>query len=100
MRDAAESFLPDFQDLGAGFLRSTLAVGVIDDVDLDVLPACDLVAHFHRHEPIDMYAAVMHEHSIEHKAYAFGYDDVCERSSVGITKNPTQLVLTVHPVAS
>jgi hypothetical protein len=88
------------RDLGAGFLRSTLAVGAIDGVDLDVLPACDQVDHFHKHEPIDMYAAVMHENAIEHKAYAFGYDDLCERSSVGITKNPTELVLTIHPVAT
>jgi hypothetical protein len=88
------------RDLGAGFLRSTLAVGVIGDVDLDTLPACDQVGHFHEHEPIDMYAAVMHENAIEHKAYAFGYDDVCERSSVGITKNPTELFLTIHPVAT
>jgi hypothetical protein len=34
------------------------------------------------------------------RANAFGYDDVCEQSSVGITKNPTKLVLTVHPLAS
>jgi hypothetical protein len=88
------------RDLGAGFLRSTLAVEVVGDVDLDVLPACDLFEQFHQHEPIDSYAAVMHENAIEQKAYAFGYDDVCDRSSVGITKNPTELVLTVHPVSS
>jgi hypothetical protein len=88
------------RDLGAGFLRSTLAVGVIDDADLDVLPACDLVRHFHQHEPVDRYAAVMHENAIANKAYAFGYDDVCDQSSVGITKNPTELILTLHPVAS
>jgi hypothetical protein len=42
---------------------------------------------------------VIHKYSILEKAYAFGYDDVCEQSSVGITKNPTKLVLTVHPVS-
>ena len=73
---------------------------MIGDVDLDMLPACDQVEQFHQHEPIDVYTAVMHENAIEHKAYAFGYDDVCERSSVGITKNPTELVLTIHPVAT
>jgi hypothetical protein len=35
-----------------------------------------------------MYAAILHENAILQKAYAFGYDDVCEQSSVGITKNP------------
>jgi hypothetical protein len=88
------------RDLGAGFLRSTLAVGTVGDVDLDVLPACDQFEQFHRHAPVDAYAAVMHENAIEQKAYAFGYDDVCERSSVGITKNPTELVLTIHPVTA
>ena len=31
------------RDLGAGFLRSTLGVGVVHGVDLDRLPACDQV---------------------------------------------------------
>src|SRR5271166_596924 len=84
------------RDLGAGFLRSTLGVGV----DLDTLPACDQVGQYYRHEPIDMYAAILHENAILQKAYAFGYDDVCEQSSVGITKNPSKLALTVHPLAS
>jgi hypothetical protein len=87
------------RDLGAGFLRSTLGVGVVD-VDLDRLPACDQVGHYYKNEPIDKYAAILHENAILQKAYAFGYDDVCEQSSVGITKNPTKLVLTVHPLAS
>ena len=88
------------RDLGAGFLRSTLGVGVVNGVDLDMLPACDQVAQYYKHEPIDMYAAILHENAIAEKAYAFGYDDVCEQSSVGITKNPTKSVLTVHPLAS
>jgi len=88
------------RDLGAGFLRSTLGVGVVNGVDLDRLPACDQVGQYYKHEPIDMYAAVLHENAILQKAYAFGYDDVCEQSSVGITKNPTKLELTVHPLAS
>jgi beta-galactosidase len=82
------------RDLGASFLRSILAVGA----DLDRLPACDQVGQYYQHDPVDQYAAVMHEHAILSKAYAFGYDDVCEQSSVGITKNPTRLVLTVHAV--
>ena len=88
------------RDLGAGFLRSTLAVGVLNGVDLDTLPACDQVGQYYKHEPIDLCAAILHENAILEKAYAFGYDDVCEQSSVGITKNPTKLVLTVHPLAS
>jgi Beta-1,3-glucanase len=88
------------RDLGAGFLRSTLGVGVVNGADLDMLPACDQVGQYYKHEPIDMYAAILHENAILEKAYAFGYDDVCEQSSVGITKNPTKLVLTVHPLAS
>lgn len=86
------------RDLGAGFMRSTLGQGVVNGVNLDRLPLCDEVGQFHMHEPINQYAAVIHENSIQGKAYAFGYDDLCEQSSVGITKNPTKLVLTVHPV--
>ncbi|HEU0082004.1 MAG TPA: beta-1,3-glucanase family protein [Bradyrhizobium sp.] len=87
------------RDLGAGFLRSTLGQGVVNGVDLDRLPLCDQTARYYLHDPINRYAAILHEHAIAQKAYAFGYDDVCEQSSVGITKNPTRLVLTVHPVA-
>jgi hypothetical protein len=36
------------RDLGAGFLRSTLGVGVVDGVDLDRLPACDQVGNIIR----------------------------------------------------
>jgi len=87
------------RDIGAGFLRSTLAQGVVNGVNLDRLPLCDQTAQYYQHDPINKYAAILHQHAIAQKAYAFGYDDVCEQSSVGITKNPTKLVLTVHPVA-
>jgi Beta-1,3-glucanase len=87
------------RDLGAGFLRSTLGQGVVNGVNLDVLPLCDQIEQYYAHEPINMYAATLHKHAILQKAYAFGYDDVCEQSSVGITKNPKRLVLTVHPLA-
>lgn len=87
------------RDLAAGFLRSTLGQGVVNGVNLDVLPLCDQTGQYYKHEPINMYAAILHEHAILRKAYAFGYDDLCEQSSVGITKNPTKLVLTVHPLA-
>lgn len=87
------------RDLGAGFLRSTLAQGVANGVNLDTLPLCDQTAQYYAHEPVNMYAATLHKNAILQKAYAFGYDDVCEQSSVGITKNPTELVLTVHPLA-
>jgi hypothetical protein len=87
------------RDLGAGFLRSTLAQGVANGVSLDTLPLCDQTGQYYAHEPVNMYAATLHKNAILQKAYAFGYDDVCEQSSVGITKNPTELVLTVHPLA-
>jgi hypothetical protein len=87
------------RDLGAGFLRSTLGQGV-NNINLDRLPLCEEVGQYYMHEPINRYAAILHKHAILQKAYAFGYDDVCEQSSVGITKNPTELVLTVHPLAS
>jgi hypothetical protein len=41
------------RDLGAGFLRSTLGVGVVHGVDLDRLPACDQVGQYYKNEPID-----------------------------------------------
>jgi hypothetical protein len=87
------------RDLGAGFLRSTLGQRVVNDINLDRLPLCEGIGQYYIHEPINMYAAILHKHAILQKAYAFGYDDVCEQSSVGITKNPTELVLTVHPLA-
>lgn len=87
------------RNLGAGFMRSTLGQGVAGGVNLDRLPLCNEVGQYYVHEPINQYAAAIHQHSILGKAYAFGYDDVCEQSSVGITKNPTKLVLTVHPVS-
>jgi hypothetical protein len=87
------------RNLGTGFMRSTLGQGIIDGVNLDRLPLCDEIGQYYLHEPINQYAAVIHKHSIFGKAYAFGYDDVCDQSSVGITKNPTKLVLTVHPVS-
>jgi hypothetical protein len=87
------------RNLGAGFMRSTLGQGVINGVNLDSLPLCNAVGQYYQHEPVNQYAAAIHKHSILGKAYAFGYDDVCEQSSVGITKNPTKLVLTVQPVS-
>jgi hypothetical protein len=87
------------RNLGAGFMRSTLGQGVVNGVNLDNLPLCNEVSQYYLCEPLNQYAAAIHKHSILEKAYAFGYDDVCEQSSVGITKNPTKLVLTVHPVS-
>lgn len=87
------------RNLGTGFMRSTLGQGTIDGINLDRLPLCSEVGQYYLHEPINRYAAVIHKNSILEKAYAYGYDDVCEQSSVGITKNPTKLVLTVHPVS-
>ncbi len=87
------------RDLGAGFMRSTLGQGVVGGVNLDQLPLCEEVGQYYQHEPINKYAAAIHKNSIGGTAYAYGYDDVCGQSSVGITKNPTKLVLTVHPLA-
>jgi hypothetical protein len=87
------------RNLGAGFMRSTLGQGVVNGVNLDRLPLCNEVGQYYLHESINQYAAAIHKNSVLGKAYAFGYDDVCEQSSVGITKNPTRLVLTVHPVS-
>jgi hypothetical protein len=46
-------------------------VGVVHGVDLDRLPACDQVGQYYKNEPIDMYAAILHENAILQKAYAF-----------------------------
>ena len=75
------------RDLGAGFLRSTLGVGVIHGVDFDRLPACDQIGQYYKRADRHV-RGYLHENAILQKAYAFGYDDVCEQSSVGITKNP------------
>jgi hypothetical protein len=96
---APDALLLSFSSFRAGFMRSTLGRGVVNGVNLDMLPLCNEVGQYYMHEPSNQYAAAIHKHSILGKAYAYGYDDVCEQSSVGITKNPTKSVLTVHPVS-
>lgn len=73
--------------LQAGFMRSTLLVG-------SVLPCCDS-ALYYQSEPINLYAKTFHEYGSDGGAYAFGFDDVCSKSSFIIVHNPESAQLTL-----
>jgi hypothetical protein len=66
--------------LQAGFLRSTLTRST-------QLPACDS-SQYYLDEPVNLYAKIMHQFGTDGGAYAFGFDDVCSKSSFVIVHNP------------
>jgi hypothetical protein len=73
--------------LQAAFMRSTLLLS-------SQLPDCT-VADFYRDEPINLYAKTFHQFGTDGKAYAFGFDDVCQQSGVIIIHNPRSAELTL-----
>jgi len=83
--------------LGAAFMRSTLGI----NAQLDTLPCCT-ESQFYQNAPqnvqaINRYAKTIHQHAADHKAYAFGYDDVCASSSFVSVQHPRKLTLTILP---
>lgn len=73
--------------LQAAFMRSTLLLN-------STLPDCN-VGDFYRGEPVNLYAKIIHQFAIDGKAYAFGFDDVCDQSSVIIVHNPRSAEITL-----
>ncbi len=73
--------------LQAALLRSTL-------LTQNTLPFCDSDS-FYQAEPVNRYAKTFHHFANGEGAYAFGYDDVCDKSSFIIVHNPVSLGITL-----
>ena len=73
--------------LQASFLRSTLLVS-------SNLPDCNS-ADYYRDEPVNQYAKTFHQFGTDGGAYAFGFDDVCSKSSFIIVHNPRSAEITL-----
>jgi hypothetical protein len=73
--------------LQAAFMRSTLLTH-------NMVPFCDSSA-FYQADPVNLYAKTFHHFADGAGAYAFGFDDVCEKSSFIIVHNPLSLQITM-----
>lgn len=73
--------------LQASFMRSTLLVN-------NTLPACDS-SQYYQNDPVNFYAKTFHQFGTDGGAYAFGFDDVCSKSSFIIVHNPQSLQITL-----
>jgi glycosyl hydrolase family 64 (putative beta-1,3-glucanase) len=73
--------------LQGAYLRTT----ILEEPDLNV---CNPSA-FYQADPVNEYAAVLHEHGIDHLCYAFGYDDTCDQSSYIGVHNPKSIAVTL-----
>lgn len=75
--------------LGAGFNRSVLtATG-----DQPVRDA----GSYYQGSVTNHYSRIMHENTVDGKAYGFAFDDVCEHASYIEDPNPTSMTLTLTP---
>jgi hypothetical protein len=75
--------------LGAGFNRSVLT-------DTGAQPVTDPGAYYRR-EPTNHYSRIMHENTVDGKAYGFAFDDVCEHASYIEDPSPTSITVTITP---
>lgn len=75
--------------LGAGFNRSVLT-------DTGAQPLADAGAYYRR-EPTNHYSRIMHENTVDGKAYGFAFDDVCEHASYIEDPAPTSITVTITP---
>jgi hypothetical protein len=75
--------------LGAGFNRGVLT-------DTGAQPVAD-AGTYYRRAVTNHYARVMHENTVDGKAYGFAFDDVCEHASYIEDPNPSTLTLTLTP---
>lgn len=73
--------------LGAGFMRSTLLANPEQ-------PVCDSTKYY-EDGYINWYAKTFHEYGMDHKAYAFGFDDVCSQSSFFSVHYPESAKITL-----
>jgi hypothetical protein len=74
--------------LQAAFLRSTLLTS-------PKLPECDSSLYY-KSAPINHYAKIIHSYATDNGAYAFGFDDVCSKSSFIIVHNPVSAGVTLR----
>jgi hypothetical protein len=75
--------------LGAGFNRTVLT-------DTGAQPVAD-ASTYYRRAVTNHYSRVMHENTVDGKAYGFAFDDVCEHAPYIEDPNPTNLTLTLTP---
>jgi hypothetical protein len=75
--------------LGAGFNRSVLT-------GTGAQPLADPGAYYRR-EPTNHYSRIMHENTVDGKAYGFAFDDVCEHASYIEDPSPTSITVTITP---
>jgi hypothetical protein len=75
--------------LGAGFNRGVLT-------DTGAQPVADAGSYYKR-EVTNHFSRVMHENTVDGKAYGFAFDDVCEHASYIEDPNPSSLTLTLTP---
>jgi hypothetical protein len=73
--------------LQAAFMRSTLLLS-------SILPDCT-ATDYYQGEPVNLYAKTFHQFGTDGGAYAFGFDDVCSRSSFIIVHNPRSAAITL-----
>ncbi|MFC4857507.1 beta-1,3-glucanase family protein [Actinophytocola glycyrrhizae] len=75
--------------LGAGFNRGVLT-------DTGAQPVADAGTYYLRSN-VNHYSRIMHENTVDGKAYGFAFDDVCEHASYIEDPSPTSMRVTVTP---
>ena len=75
--------------LGAGFNRTVLTTS-------GEQPVADAAAYY-QGDVTNHYSRIMHEHTVDGKAYGFAFDDVCEHASYIEDPAPTAMTLTMTP---
>lgn len=75
--------------LGAGFNRSVLTT-------TGAQPLADAGAYY-QGSATNHYSRIMHENTVDGKAYGFAFDDVCEHASYIEDPTPTSMKLTLTP---
>jgi hypothetical protein len=77
--------------LQAGLMRTTIkAKGNIS--------ACPGAKAYYKNKPVNGYSKIIHQYALKHKAYGFGYDDMCGQASDMQVFNPTSVSVTLLPV--
>ena len=74
--------------LGAGFNRGVLT-------DTGAQPVADAGTYYRR--PANHYSRIMHENTVDGKAYGFAFDDVCEHASYIEDPTPSSMTVTLTP---
>ncbi len=75
--------------LGAGFNRGVLT-------DTGAQPVAD-AGSYYRRAVTNHYSRIMHENTVDGKAYGFAFDDVCEHAPYIEDPAPTSMTVTITP---